>query len=125
MIDLALDNEIKLVSRSNLYACKSKTKSNFSIESRSTYCMQMRETKETLKFMKERKTSLIAWNPWAMESPWWNEEGLMSLRSWKYGRCKQAHPILQANEILYASQNLQKIVKLLVSPTRETQWHIS
>jgi hypothetical protein len=41
----------------------------------------------------------------------------MSLRSWKYGGCKQAHPILQANEILYASQNLQEIVKILVSPT--------
>ena len=52
IIDLALDNDIKFVSRSNLYACKSKTKSNFSIESRSTYCTQMRETKETLRFMK-------------------------------------------------------------------------
>jgi hypothetical protein len=31
--------------------------------------------------MKERKTSLIAWNPWEMESPWWNEEGLMPLKS--------------------------------------------
>jgi hypothetical protein len=55
MIDLALHNEIKLESRSNLYACKSKTKSNFSTESRSTYCMQMKETKETLKIYEREK----------------------------------------------------------------------
>jgi hypothetical protein len=40
MIDLALDNEMKLKSRSNLHACKSEIKSNFSIKSRSTICMQ-------------------------------------------------------------------------------------
>ena len=49
----------------------------------------------------------------------------MYLISWKYDRFTQAQPILQANEIVYASQNLQEIVKILVSPTIKTQWHIS
>ena len=46
LIDPALDNEMKLKSRSNLHACKSEIKSNFAIKSRSTYCMQGEKPKK-------------------------------------------------------------------------------
>ena len=40
MIDLALDNEMKWKSRSNLLACTSEIKFSFTIKLNTTYCMQ-------------------------------------------------------------------------------------
>jgi hypothetical protein len=82
--------------------------------------MQNKSNQKVFKFVKERERSLIIWKPWGMESLGGMSRNYVFRKLGVRGRYNLLQPPLQAMRTCKLKNTCKKLVKYLVSPTKET-----